>query len=91
MGMDASHHLWAPYYGRRPDLSSPGCIHLPVALNCAWGVLSDCPYRVAGVVNLLKTSVRKDTEEDVEWRSVMHLASTGQPPFWQQEACDQAA
>ena len=44
------------------------------------------------MVNLLKTSVRKgDTEEDVEWRSVMHWASTGQPLFQQQKSPDQAA
>ena len=43
-------------------------------------------------MNLLKTSVRKrDTEEDVEWRSVMHWASTGQPLFQQHESPDQAA
>ena len=91
MDGDASRCLWALYYGRRPDLISLGCIHLPVPLNCAWGVLSDGPYNAADVVNLLKTSVRKgDTEEDVEWQSVMHWASTGQPLF-QQESPDQAA
>ena len=43
-------------------------------------------------MNLLKASVHEgDTEEDVEWRSVMHWASTGQPPFHQQESLDQAA
>ena len=82
MDGDASRCLWALYYGRRPDLISLGCIHLPVLLNCAWGVLSDGAYNATDVVNLLKTSVRKgDTEEDVEWRSVMHWASTGQPLF----------
>ena len=92
MDVDASRSLWALYYGRRPDLISLGYIHLPVPLNCAWGVLSDGPYNAADVVNLLKTSVRKgDTEEDVEWRSVMHWASTGQPMFQQQESHDQAA
>ena len=78
MDVDALRCLWAPYYGGRPDLISLGCIHLLVPLNCAWGVLSDGPYNAIDVVNLLKTSVRKgDTEEDVEWRSVMHWASTG--------------
>ena len=73
MDGDASRCLWALYYGRRPDLISLGCIHLPVPLNCAWAVLSGGPYKVADVVNLLKTSVQKgDTEEDVEWRSVTH-------------------
>ena len=82
MDVDASRCLWAPYYGRRPDLISLGCIHLPVPLNCAWGVLSDGPYNAADVVNLLKTSARKgDTEEDVDWRSVMHCASTRQLLF----------
>ena len=43
------------------------------------------------MVNLLKTSVRKgDTEEDVEWRSVMHWATTGQPLFQRHESPDQA-
>ena len=85
-------HCVACGYCRRRDLISLGCIHLPVPLNCAWGVLSDGPYNAADVVNLLKTSVRKgDTEEDVEWRSVMHWASTGQPLFQQQESPDQAA
>ena len=92
MDGDASRCLWALYYGRRPDLISLGCIHLPVPLNCAWGVLSDCPYNAADVVNVLKTSVRKgDTEEDVEWRSVIQWASTGQPLFQQQESLDHAA
>ena len=91
MDMDASRCLWALYYGRRPDLISLGCIHLHVPLNCAWGVLSDGPYNAVDVVNLLKTSVRKgDTEEDVEWRSVMHWASTGHPLFQKQESPDQA-
>ena len=82
MDVDASRCLWALYYGRRPDLISLGYIHLPVTLNCAWGVLCDGPYNAADVVNLLKTSVRKgDTEEDVESRSAMHWASTGQPLF----------
>ena len=91
MDGDALRCLWALYYGRRPDLISLGCIHLPVPLNCAWGVLSDGPYNAADVVNLLKTSVRKgDTEEDVEWRSVTHRASIGQPLF-RQESPDQAA
>ena len=91
MDGDASRCLWALYYGRRPDLISLGCIHLPIPLNCAWGVLSDGPYNAADVVNLLKTSLRKgDTEEDVDWRSVMHWARTGQPLF-QQESPDQAA
>ena len=91
MDGDASRCLWALYYGRRPDMISLGCIHLTVPLNCARGVLCDGPYNAANVVNLLKTSVRKgDTEEDVEWRSVMHWASTGQPLF-QQESPDQAA
>ena len=90
MDGDASRCLWALYYGRRPDLISLGCIHLLVPLNCAWDAPSDGPYNAADVVNLLKTSVRKgDTEEDVEWRSVMHWASTGQPLF-QQESPDQA-
>ena len=92
MDVDASRCLWALYYGRRPDLISLGCINLPVPLNCAWGVLPDGPYNAADVVNLLKTSVRKgDTEEDVEWRSVMHWARTGQPLFQQQESPDHAA
>ena len=43
MDVDASRSLWALHYGRRPDLINPGCIHLPVPLNCAWGVLSDGP------------------------------------------------
>ena len=92
MYVDALHCLGALYYGRRPHLISLGCIHLPIPLNCAWGVLFDGPYNAADVVNLLKTSVRKgDTEEDVEWRSVMHWASTGQPLFQRQESPDQAA
>ena len=93
MDVDASRCLWALYYGhRRPDLISLGCIHLPVPFNCAWGVLSDGPYNVADVMNLLKTSVRKgDTEEDVEWRSVMNWASTGQPLLQEHESPDQAA
>ena len=92
MNGDASCCLWALYYGRRPNLISLGCIHLPVPLNCAWGVLSDGLYNAADVLNLLKTSVWKgDTEEDVEWRSVMHWASTAQPPFHKQESPDQAA
>ena len=91
MDGNASRCLGALYYGRRPDLISLGCIHLPVPLNCAWGALSDGPYIAADVVNLLKTSVRKgDTEEDVEWRSVMHWASTRQPLF-EQESRDEAA
>ena len=84
--VDASRSLWALYYGRRPDLISLGCIYLPVPLNCAWGVLSDGPYNAVDVVNQLKTSVRKgDMEQDVEWRSVMHRKSTGQPLFQPQE------
>ena len=71
---------------------SPGCIHLPVPLNCSWGVLCDGPYNAAHVVTLLNPSVRKGgTEQDVEWRCVMHWASTGQPMFQQQESPDQAA
>ena len=83
MDVDASRCcLWALYYGRRPNLISLGCIHLPPPLNCTWGVSSDGPYNTADVVNLLKTSIQKgDTEEDAEWRSVMHWASTGQPLF----------
>ena len=78
MDVDASCCLWTLYYGRRPELISLGCIHLPGALNCTWGVLSDGAYNAVDVVNLLKTSVRKgDTDEDVEWRSVMQWASTG--------------
>ena len=43
-------------------------------------------------MNLLKTSVRKgDTEENVEWRSVVHWAGTGQPLFQQRESPDHAA
>ena len=38
MDVDASRCLWARYYDRRPDLITLGCIHLPVPLNCAWGV-----------------------------------------------------
>ena len=92
MEIDASRCLWALNHRRRPDLISLGCIHLPVPLNCAWGVLSDGPYNAADVVNLLKTSVRKgNTEEDVEWQSVMHWASTGQPLLQRQESPDQAA
>ena len=80
MDIDASRCMWALYYGRRPDLISLGYIHLPVPLNCAWGVLSDCPYNAADVVNLLKTSVRKgDTEEEVEWQSVMHCRPAAVP------------
>ena len=91
MDMDASCSLWALYYGRRPDLIGLGCIHLPVPLNCSWGVLSYVPYNAADVVTLLKTSVRKgDTEEDVEWRSAMQWASTGSLLFQQQESPDQA-
>ena len=90
MDIDAACCSWALYYGRRPDLISLGCIHLHVPLNCAWGVLSHGPYNAADVVNLLETSVRKgDTEEYVEWLSVMHRASTGQRPFEQQESPDQ--
>ena len=90
--IDASRCLWALYYGRRPNLISVGCIDLPVPLNCARGVISDGPYNAPDVVNLLKTNVRKgDTEEDVEWRSVMHWASTGQPLFQRQESPYQAA
>ena len=37
MDADASHCVCALYYGRRPDLISLGCIHLPVPLNGAWG------------------------------------------------------
>ena len=33
MDVDASCCLWALYYGRRPDLISLGCIHLPVPLD----------------------------------------------------------
>ena len=70
MDVDAARCLWALYYGCRPDLMSMGCIHLPVPLNCTWGVLSEGPYNATDVVNLVKTSVRKgDMEEDVEWRS----------------------
>ena len=91
MDVDASHCLWALYYGRRPDLISRGCIHLPVLLDCAWGVLCDGPYNAVDVVNLPTTSIRKgDTEKDVEWRSVMHWASMGQPLFQQQESPDRA-
>ena len=43
MYVDASRCLWALCYGRRPDLIILGCVHLPVPLNCAWGVLSDGP------------------------------------------------
>ena len=82
MDIDASRCLWALYYGRRPDWISSGCIHLPILLNFAWGLLSNGPYNAADVVNMLKTSVRKgETDEDVEWRSVMHRASTGQTLF----------
>ena len=92
MDIDASRCLSVLYHGRRPDVMSPGCIHLFVALNCAWGVLCDGPYNAADVVNLLKTSVRKGAkEEDVEWRSVTHSASTDQPLFEQQEFPDPAA
>ena len=92
MDGDASRCLWALYYGHRPDLIFLGCIHLPVPLNCARGVLSDGPYNATDVVNVLKTSVRKgDTEEDVEWRSVMHWANTDQPLFQQQVSLDQVA
>ena len=77
--------------GHRPNLISLGCSHLPVPFNCPWGVSFDGPYNEAEVVNLLKTSVRKgDTEEDVEWRRVMHWASTGDPLFLQQESPDEA-
>ena len=77
--------------GRRPNLISLGCFHFPVALNCAWVVISDGLYRVGGVVNVLKTSVGKgDTEEDVEWRSVMQWARTRQPLFQQQECPNEA-
>ena len=58
MDMDASLCLWALYYGRRPVLSSPGCMYLHVPFNCAWGVLSDGPYNAADVVNLLKTRIQ---------------------------------
>ena len=58
MDIDSSCSMWALYYGRRPDLISLSCIHLPVPLNCAWGVLSDGPYPAADVVNLLKASVK---------------------------------
>ena len=86
LDVDASRCLWALYYCRRPDKITLGCIPLPVPLNCAWGVLSNGPYNAADVVNPLKTSVRKgDTEEDVQWRSVIHWASTDQPLFQQQE------
>ena len=92
MDGDASRCLWALYYVRRPDLISLGCIHLPVPLNCAWGVLPDGPHNAANLVNVLTTSVRKgDTEEDVEWRSVMHRASTSQPLFQRQESPDHTA
>ena len=43
MDVDASRCLWALYYGRCPDMISLGCIHLPVPLNCPWGVLSKVP------------------------------------------------
>ena len=92
MDVDASRCLCIVYYGHRPDVISLGCIHLPVPLNCACGVLSYGPYNAADVVNLLKASVRKGhTEEDVEWRTVMHWASTGQPLFQQHESPDDAA
>ena len=82
MDINASRCLWALYCVRHPDVMSLGYIHLLVPLNCAWGVLFDGPYNAANVVNLLKTSIRKgDTQEDFEWRSVMHSASTGQPLF----------
>ena len=88
MATDASRCLWALCYGCRPDVISLCCIHLPVPLNCAWGVSSDAPYNASDVVNLLKTSVRKgDTEEDV----VMHLASRGQPLFQQHQSPAQAS
>ena len=78
MNTDALRCLLALFYGRRPDLITLSCIHLPVPLNCAWGVLSEGLLRAADVVSLPKTSVRKgDTEEDVEWRSVMQWVSTG--------------
>ena len=84
MDIDALRCLWALYYGRRPDLINVGSIHLPVLLNCAWGILCIGPYNAADVVNVLKTSVRKgDTEQDVEWQSVMHWASTGRLLFQQ--------
>ena len=84
MDVDASRCLWAPYYGSRPDLISLGCVHLPLPMNCAWGLLGDGRNNTANVVNVLKTSVHKgDMEEDVEWRSVMHWSSTGQPLFHQ--------
>ena len=35
MDIDASRCLWAQYRGRRSDVISLGCIHLPVPLNCA--------------------------------------------------------
>ena len=67
-----------------------GCIHLPVLLNCASVVLSEGPYRATDVVNHHKTSVRKaDTDEDVEWWSVMQWASTCQPLFQQEEHLDE--
>ena len=73
MDVDPSRYLWALYHGRRPDLITLGCIHLPVPLKCAWGVLSSGPYNAADVMNLLKTRVRiGDTEEDFDRRSVMH-------------------
>ena len=82
MDVDESRCLGAPYYGRRPDLIRVGCIHLPVPLNGAWGVLSQGFYNAADVVNMLKTSVWKgDAAEDVEWRSVMEWSSIGKPLF----------
>ena len=45
MDTEASRYMWELYYGRRLDLISLGCIHLSVPLNCAWGVLSQGPYR----------------------------------------------
>ena len=70
--------VWALYYFiRHADLISLGCIHLPVALNCAWGVLYEGPDLAANVVNLRKV----DTEEDVYRPSVMQWANRGHPLF----------
>ena len=91
MDIDASRCLWELYYRRRPDLIILGRIHLPVPLNCAWGVISDGPYNAVDVVNLVKTSVQKgDTEEDAEWGSVTYWPSTGRPLFQQQGSPDHA-
>ena len=66
MDVDASRSLWALYHGRRPDVISLGCIHLPIPLNCASGVLSDGPYNAADVVNLLKQASGKGTRSESE-------------------------